>query len=109
MRLWFCGWKASDFRERPAGYLESEQKRDFALAYRRFFDAMHNVLAPGALLVMHVGATGTFDMAEQLVPLLAPAFRLLCDGAEHLEDPESHGLSDKGSTLRHHFLFCRRE
>ncbi len=108
MRLWFCGWKASDFRERPAGYLESEQKRDFALAYRRFFAAMHDVLAPSGLLVMHVGATRTFDMAEQLVPLLAPEFRLLYDGVEHLEGPESHGLSDKGSTVRHHFLFCRR-
>ena len=108
MRLWFCGWKANDFRERPAGYLESEQKRDFSLAYRRFFEAMHGVLAPGGLLIMHVGATLKFDMAKELVPLLSPEFRLLYDGAEHLEGPESHGLSDKGSTVRHHFLFCRR-
>jgi hypothetical protein len=108
MRLWFCGWSANDFRDRPAGYLESEQMRDFALAYRRFFEAMHDVLRLDGLLVMHVGATRTFDMAEQLAPLLAPEFRLLYDGAEHLEGPESHGLSDKGSTVRHHFLFCRR-
>lgn len=108
LRLWFCGWSVSDFRERPAGYLESEQKRDFSLAYRRFFQAMHEVLTPGGLLVMHVGATRGFDMAEHLLPLLAPEFSLLHDGAEHLEGPESHGLSDKGSTVRHHFLFCRR-
>ncbi len=108
MRLWLCGWSASDFRNRPARYLESEQKRDFALAYRRFFEAMHEVLAPGGLLVMHVGATRGFDMAEHLLPLLAPEFSLLYEGAEHLDAPESHGLSDKGSTLRHHFLFCRR-
>lgn len=108
MRLWFCGWGASDFRERPVGYLESEQKRDFTSAYRRFFAAMHRVLAPEALLVMHVGATRSFDMAEHLVPLLAPEFRLVYEGAEHLDGPESHGLSDKGSTVRHHFLFCRR-
>lgn len=108
MRLWFCGWSASDFRDRPAGYLESEQKRDFGLAYRRFFEAMHEVLAPGCLLVMHVGATRGFDMAEHLLPLLEPEFSLLHEGAEHLDAPESHGLSDKGSTVRHHFLFCRR-
>jgi hypothetical protein len=108
MRLWFCGWKASDFRERPAGYLEAEQKRDFGSAYRRFFVAMHEVLAPDGLLVLHVGATPRFDMAEHLIPLLEPEFRLVYDGAEHLDGPESHGLSDKGSTVRHHFLFCRR-
>jgi hypothetical protein len=108
MRLWFCGWKARDFRERPVGYLESEQKRSFGVAYRRFFVSMHEVLAPEGLLVMHVGATRRFDMAAHLVPLLEPEFRLLHDGAEHLEAPESHGLSDKGSTVRHHFLFCRR-
>jgi hypothetical protein len=108
MRLWFCGWSAGDFRERPSGYLESEQKRDFALAYRRFFEAMSDTLRADGLLVMHVGATRTFDMAEQLTSLLAPEFRLLYDGAEHLDGPESHGLSDKGSTVRHHFLFCRR-
>jgi hypothetical protein len=108
MRLWFCGWKARDFRERPAGYLESEQKHNFGAAYRRFFVSMHEVLAPEGLLIMHVGATRRFDMAEHLVPLLEPEFRLLHEGAEHLEAPESHGLSDKGSTVRHHFLFCRR-
>lgn len=108
MRLWFCGWKPADFRERPAGYLESEQKRSFDAAYRRFFLAMHELIAPNGLLVMHVGATKRFDMAEHLVPLLVPEFRLLYDGAEHLEGSESHGLSDKGSTVRHHFLFCRR-
>lgn len=108
MRLWFCGWGANDFRSRPSGYLESEQNRNFALAYRRFFEAMHEVLTPRGLLVMHVGATRGFDMAEHLLPLLKPEFSLLHDGAEHLNAPESHGLSDKGSTLRHHFLFCRR-
>ena len=41
MRLWFCGWSASEFRERPARYLESEQKRDSSMAYRRFFEAIH--------------------------------------------------------------------
>jgi hypothetical protein len=108
MRLWFCGWTASDFRERPTGYLESEQKRSFEPAYRRFFVAMHELISPDGLLVMHVGATKRFDMAEHLMPLLAPEFRLLYDGFEHLQGPESHGLSDKGSTVRHHFLFCRR-
>lgn len=108
MRLWFCGWTAADFRARPPGYLESEQKRDFSLAYRRFFEAMHQVLAPRGLLIMHVGATRGFNMAEHLLPLLAPEFVLLHEGAEQLEAPESHGLSDKGSTVRHHFLFCRR-
>ena len=52
------------------------------------------MLRPDGLLIMHVGATRKFDMAEQLVPLLEPPFRLLCDGAEHLEGP-SRGLSDK--------------
>lgn len=107
MRLWFCGWPASAFRETSSTFLEREQKIDFDAAYRRFLASMHEVLKPGGLLVMHVGATRGLDMAARIVPLLAPRFALIYEGVEHLDGPESHGLSDKGATTRHGFLFCR--
>jgi SAM-dependent methyltransferase len=107
MRLWFCGWSASQFRDRPGEYLENEQRFDFDAAYRRFLKAMHRLLKPDGLLVLHVGATRRVDMAARIAPLLTPDFALLHEGVEHLDAPESHGLSDKGATLRHAFLFSR--
>lgn len=107
MRLWFCGWGADAFRSRASGYLERQQRDDFDSAYRRFFVSMRRLVRPGGLLVMHVGATRRIDMAERIVPLLQPHFDLLYRGTEDLDGPESHGLSDKGATLQHSFLFCR--
>jgi Putative RNA methylase family UPF0020 len=107
MRLWFCGWPASAFRDCTSDYLEREQRHNFDHAYRRFLASVHRLLRPGGLLIMHVGATRRLDMAVKIAPLLRPGFELLHRGVEQLDAPESHGLSDKGATTQHAFLFCR--
>jgi hypothetical protein len=107
MRLWFTGWEPDDFASEPASYLESEQRKDFS-AYASFSAAMHRLVRPGGVLVMHLGETPSVNMAEELAPILAPHFEIAHIGRECVRDTESHGLSDKGATVAHWYLFARR-
>ena len=43
MRIWFAGWNPEDFKEKPAAFLEVEQRKTFD-AYRTFSQAMARVL-----------------------------------------------------------------
>ncbi len=107
LRLWFCGWTPDDFARPNPDFLERRQGRDFDHAYRGFLSAMHRVLRPGGLLVMHVGETSKLDMAARIAPLLEPGFSLIYAGRECVADTESHGLTDKGATRAHGYVFCR--
>lgn len=108
MRLWFCGWQPAEFKTKPPAFLEGQQKIDFVSAYRTFSVEMARLLRPGGLLVMHVGETMKLDMATALLPVLDPEFSIIYSGRESVDDTESHGLSDKGATRAHHFLFARK-
>lgn len=108
MRLWFCGWEPSHFKTKPDDFLERQQKTHFQASYSRFSEAMAKLLRPGGLLIAHVGETATFNMAEALAGVLGKEFRVVYSGRECVADTESHGLSDKGATRAHHFLFARR-
>jgi hypothetical protein len=107
MRLWFCGWGPDRFARPSDAFLERRQRVQFDDAYREFLGAMHRVLRPGGLLVMHLGETARVDMTARVAPLLAPGFAPLYAGRECVADTESHGLSDKGATRAHGFLFAR--
>jgi hypothetical protein len=106
MRLWFAGWQPEDFKTEPAHYLETEQRNSYS-PYREFAEAMANVLKPNGLLVMHLGETKRANMAARIIPEIADYFNVEFHGRESVEDTESHGLSDKGSTIAHHYLFAR--
>jgi hypothetical protein len=108
MRLWLCGWSPEDFRQRPNEFLERHQATDFDGAYRVFLREMARLLRPGGLLIMHLGETRQTDMAARIDALVAPPFETLFVGRESVGDTESHGLTDKGATRAHGFLFCRR-
>ena len=108
LRLWFCGWQPSDFRLPSDAFLERRQRLAFEDAYRQFLAAMAAHLCPGGLLVMHLGETRKLDMAARIAPLLEPNYALIYAGRECVADTESHGLTDKGATRAHGFLFCRR-
>jgi hypothetical protein len=108
MRLWFCGWQPDEFKTKPPAFLEGQQKADFIGSYRRFSVSMARMLRPGGLMVMHVGETAKFDMAAALIPIIEPEFSVIYSGREVVADTESHGLSDKGATRAHHFLFARK-
>jgi hypothetical protein len=107
MRLWFCGWSPDDFRERPDLYLERKQKADFDAAYQAFLQAMKTLMRPGGLLILHLGETDRLDMSARIAGLLAPDFELIYSGRECVRDGELHGLTDKGATRAHGFIFCR--
>lgn len=107
MRLWFCGWGPNEFRRRPDEFLERKQRTNFEEPYRGFLEAMHQLLRPGGLLIMHLGETRRLNMAEQIAPLLEGRFELIHIGRECVAHTESHGLTDKGATLAHGFVFAR--
>lgn len=105
MRLWFAGWSPEDFKLEPNRFLEVEQRKHFD-AYGEFAAAMARVIKPGGLLVMHLGETINVNMATAIQPQLAPYFDLEFAGRESVTDTESHGLSDKGATVAHWYLFA---
>lgn len=107
MRLWFCGWNPDDFSQRPSEYMERRQQVDFDGSYRAFLVAMRGFLRPGGLLIMHLGETARLDMSARIARIAAPEFSLIHSGKESVTDTESHGLTDKGATLSHHFVFFR--
>jgi putative RNA methylase family UPF0020 len=107
MRLWLCGWDPDDFRQRPDEFLERKQKTNFEDSYKGFLKSMHLLLRPGGLLVMHLGETRRMNMTEQVVPLLEDRFSVIHIGRECVAHTESHGLTDKGATLAHSFVFAR--
>lgn len=107
MRLWFAGWDPADFRSEPARYLETEQKVSYE-PYQDFATACAASLKPGGRLILHLGETPKENMAERIAPLLAPEFEVVHVGRENVEDTESHGLTDKGATVAHWYLFAER-
>lgn len=107
IRLWFAGWEPADFASEPARYLEVQQRASMA-PYAELAAAMHQVLRPGGLLVLHLGETPRENMAETVAPEIEPYFRIHFAGREHVVDTESHGLRDKGATVAHWYVFARR-
>lgn len=108
MRLWFAGWEPGDFKTEPARYLETEQRSSYE-PYREFAVACASSLKPGGRLILHLGETPKENMAERIAPLLAPDFEVIHIGRENVEDTESHGLTDKGATVAHWYLFAERQ
>ena len=107
LRLWFAGWDRADFLSEPARYIDVQQ-RDSMQPYRELAEAMHHVLRPDGLLILHLGETATQNMAETVAPEISPWFEVAFAGRENVEDTESHGLRDKGATLAHWYVFARR-
>jgi tRNA G10 N-methylase Trm11 len=105
MRLWFAGWSPDDFKQEPNRFLEVEQRKHFE-AYREFAKSMAGLLKPGGLLVMHLGETATVNMATSIQPMLEPYFEVAFAGRESVTDTESHGLTDKGATVAHWYVFA---
>lgn len=108
LRLWFAGWDGDSFIEEPARYIDVEQ-RESMRPYGEFAEAMHGLLRPGGLLVLHLGETSKVNMAETVAPEISPWFDIAYAGRENVEDTESHGLTDKGATVAHWYLFAVRK
>lgn len=107
MRLWFAGWAPENFQSEPTRYLETEQRLTYE-PYRDFASSVASRMRPGARLIFHLGETKTVRMTDEVAPLLAPYFDVVHVGREDVGDTESHGLTDKGATIAHWYLFAER-
>lgn len=103
MRLWFAGWEAHDFKERPLSFVDEMQKEDFSV-YEAFFRQSRERLKEGGVVVLHLGKSRKCDMAEELSNVAKPWFRIADRYSESVEHCESHGIRDKGTVEVHQYL-----
>ena len=107
LRLWFAGWERDDFHTQPPRYLETQQAKSYK-PYEDLISVCAALLRTGGVLILHLGETKSDCMAENIVPLLSPAFRVHFVGRENVEGTESFGLTDQGATFAHWYIFCER-
>lgn len=106
MRLWFCGWNASDFHVTSRGFLERQQMADMNI-YREFFNSCASLLRPNGDLILHIGGSKSYAMFEHMKRLGQDRFSLVGSVAEDVSHVEKHGIRDKGLTDKHHLLFFK--
>ncbi len=106
LRLWFCGWMEQNFLIESASFLEREQANSWD-CYTEFFDICHDLLAPGGIIILHLGSGGSDPMLESLRDMASAKFVLAGEVFERVDENERHGLRDKGRTTAHHLLFFR--
>lgn len=107
MRLWFAGWEACDFAEKPATFVDERQKRSFAI-YDSIFSQGAARLKPGGYFAVHLGKSAKCDMAAALTAVGSAHLDLIDSFAESVEHCESHGIRDKGTVTHHQYLLFRR-
>ena len=103
MRLWFCGWNADDFKEKPRAFLDERQKSSFEV-YEPILRQSRERLKEGGVLVLHLGKSKKCDMASRLRKLARPWFRVADLFRESVTHCESHGIRDKGTVVEHNYL-----
>lgn len=108
MRLWFCGWTSTDFKEADKVFLDRRQKNNFDV-YIPFFEMCHRVLKKNGIIILHLGKTKNIDMAKELSERAVKYFDIVFQGSECVADIEKHGVKDKGGTIDHQFLFLQKK
>ncbi|MDN5882132.1 MAG: hypothetical protein L0H37_07155, partial [Nitrosospira sp.] len=108
MRLWFAGWNASDFADKPATFVDERQKRSFAI-YDSIFSQGAARLKKGGYFAVHLGKSAKCDMAAALTAVGNEHLDLVDSFAESVEHCESHGIRDKGTVTHHQYLLFRRQ
>ena len=103
MRLWFCGWEKEDFLLEPRRYIDERQKQSFEV-YQAVLRQARERLKRGGVLVMHLGKSQKSNMADELVRVSAPWFRVVDRFDESVTHTESHGIRDKGTVTSHQYL-----
>lgn len=107
MRLWFSGWEAHDFQQKPASFVDERQKISFDV-YRPIFEQSASRLKRGGLMLIHVGKSAKCDMAKALCDLAAEYLSPIDVYNESVEHCESHGIRDKGTVTHHQYILLRR-
>ena len=103
IRLWFAGWTASDFKERPPAFVDERQKRSFKV-YEPVLRQARERLNPGGVCVLHLGKSRKCDMADEISVIARRWFRKIEISFESVAHCESHGIRDKGTVSEHSFL-----
>jgi DNA modification methylase len=106
LRLWFCGWDEDDFHKTSLDFLERQQTQSMN-CYVDFFDTCYNLLTPKGILIIHIGESKKGNMVSEMKRLASKWFNLISDVCENVQSIEQHGISDKGLTINHHFLFFK--
>jgi hypothetical protein len=107
MRLWFAGWEAKDFAEKPETFIDERQKRSFSI-YDSIFAQGAERLRKGGVFAVHLGKSAKCDMAMALTAVGSKHLELVDSFAESVEHCESHGIRDKGTVTHHQYLLFRR-
>lgn len=103
MRLWFCGWEAKDFQERPLAFVDERQKFSFDV-YHPILRQCRERLKSDGVVVFHLGASKKCDMAKELARIARTWFRVADTYTECVSHCESHGIRDKGTVVSHQYL-----
>lgn len=104
IRLWFMGWEKEDFNIKKHDFLETKQKKNFAI-YEKFFQICKELLKQDGVIIMHLGRTKKIDMGEMLTPIVEKYFKIFDLIDESVAHVEKFGIKDQGSTHIHQFLF----
>lgn len=107
MRYWFAGWERADFESQPERFVETKQRKSFAV-YAGLLEQARDRLRPGGTVVFHLGLSKKCDMAEQILAILPTGYDLVDKFSEGVEHCESHGIRDKGTVTEHQFLVLRK-
>lgn len=108
MRLWLCGWEPEDFRIAGQRFLDQKQMANFDVYYS-FFDMCFRNLKSDGIVILHLGKTKKVDMARELWQRAMDRFDLIYVGNECVTEIEKHGITDKGGTVEHQFLFLKKK
>jgi RMKL-like, methyltransferase domain len=103
MRLWFSGWEAADFQQRPMAFVDQRQKQSFEV-YHPILRQCRERLKTGGVVVFHLGESRKCDMAEELARIAKTWFRIADVYTESVTHCESHGIRDKGTVVSHQYL-----
>ncbi|MET9830549.1 hypothetical protein ABZ078_14780 [Streptomyces sp. NPDC006385] len=107
LRMWFCGWQATDFHTKSLDFLERQQTKSTSV-YIEFFTTCAQLLKPGGVMAVHIGSGGRGDLVGDLRQLGKGHLELVGETVENVEQVSNHGLKDKGLTKHHHMLFFQR-
>ena len=107
LRMWFCGWREEDFLQTSRNFLERQQGKDFAV-YEEFFAICNETTLQGSPVILHVGGSKSYNMADQLTHIGSKYLRHVSTVHEDVSALGNHGIIDKGTTSSHIFLIFER-
>ena len=108
IRNWFCGWEPQDFKSLKKDFVEVLQEKNLDV-YTQLLEDWSNLLKGNGLVIFHLGTTKDCDMIEEVASRIPSSYKILGEAYEFVRDTETHGVTAQGKTVRHGFLFLKRD